>query len=300
MNPPAGAVYVGRFQPPHTAHIGSVLHALEAAPRVLVLPGSANLARSVRNPWSAPERASMFRAALREAGAVVGRVVFRPLPDHFDAERWAAEVRAQAASVFGPAAALALVGFEKDASSAYLGWFPGWSRLNVPQTPGLNATDLRRALFEGQPLPPAVPAAVRAFLEAFAHTPAFTRLQAEWRAVAAARAALPPGVHLAEERWLWRAEERVMLHTRSGPIGQGLWELPGHVLPPGQPPRAGATAVFDHPARALVAPTAAHIYLAEPPPAFACRPVPLTTALACPRRFFEDHHVILTRLLGLG
>lgn len=299
MNPPAGAVYVGRFQPPHTAHIGSVLHALEAAPRVLVLPGSANLARSVRNPWSAPERASMFRAALREAGAVVGRVVFRPLPDHFDAERWAAEVRAQAASVFGPAAALALVGFEKDASSAYLRWFPGWSRLNLPQTPGLNATDLRRALFEGQPLPPPCPPPSGLFWKPLP-TPRLHPPPGRVAGGGGGPRGLAPGVHLAEERWLWRAEERVMLHTRSGPIGQGLWELPGHVLPPGQPPRAGATAVFDHPARALVAPTAAHIYLAEPPPAFACHAVPLTTALARPRRFSEDHHVILTRLLGLG
>ena len=66
-----GAVYVGRFQPPHAAHVGSVLQALTHAPRVLVLVGSANLARSVHNPWSAPERVGMFRAVLRGAGADV-------------------------------------------------------------------------------------------------------------------------------------------------------------------------------------------------------------------------------------
>ncbi len=299
MSCPAGAVYVGRFQPPHAAHVGSVRYALKHAPHVLVLVGSANLARSVHNPWSDSERTSMFRAALRDGGADVRRVTFRPLPDHFDAERWAAGVREQAAAVFGPAAALALVGFEKDASSAYLRWFPGWSRLNVPQTPGLNATDLRRALFGGQPLPARVPAAIQAFLTAFADTPAFARLQAEWQAVAVARAALPPGLHLTEERWLWRTGERVALHTRPGPIGRGLWALPGWQLPPGEQPRAGAEAVFAHPSRSLVAPAAAHVFLGVPPPAFGSRPVLLTTALARPRRFYEDHHVILTRLLGL-
>jgi bifunctional NMN adenylyltransferase/nudix hydrolase len=294
-----GAVYVGRFQPPHAAHVGSVLHALGHVPRVLVLMGSANLARSVHNPWSAPERMGMFRAALHASGADLRRVTFRPLPDHFDAERWAAAVRGQAAAVFGPAAAPALVGFEKDASSAYLRWFPGWSRLNVPQTAGLNATDLRRALFQDQPLPAGVPQPVQAVLETFTRTPAFARLQTEWRAVAAARAALPSGVHLAEERWLWRTGQRVALHTRTGPIGSGLWELPGQVLPPGERPRPGAQAVFDHPARALVVPTAASIYSAMPPPPLKSRPVALTTALARPRRFFEDHHIILTRLLEL-
>ncbi len=294
-----GAVYVGRFQPPHAAHVASVVHALNHAPHVLVLMGSANLARSVHNPWSAPERIRMFRAALHASGAELRRVTFRPLPDHFDAERWAAEVRGQAAAVFGPAA-LALVGFEKDASSAYLRWFPGWSRLNVPQTAGLNATDLRRALFQGQPLPAGVPQGVQDVLEMFTRTPAFARLQAEWRAVTAVRAALPSSVHLTEERWLWRTGQRVALHTRTGPIGSGLWELPGQVLPPGKLSRPGAMAVFDHPARALVAPTTANVYSGAPPPAFASRPVTLTTALARPRRFFEDHHVILARLLGLG
>lgn len=293
----AGAVYVGRFQPPHAAHVASVRHALARAGRVLVLLGSANLARSVKNPFSAAERAGMLRGALREAGAEVRRVTFRPLPDRFDADAWAADVRGVAAGVFGPGAAVSLVGFEKDASSAYLRWFPGWGRLPVPGVPGLNATDLRAAFFTGRPLPDGVPEAVRAFLAQFAGTPAYPRLRAEWSAVEAARAALPPGAHLHEERWLHVQHGHVMLQTRRDPIGYSLWELPGWVLPPGERPAAPADAVFDHPARALVAPTAAQVYLGPAPAAFPARPVPLARALALPRRFHEDHHVILTRLL---
>lgn len=292
------AVYVGRFQPPHAAHLGTVLHALGHAERTLVLLGSANLARSVRNPFSAPERAAMFRAALREAGVKRGWVVLRPLADHFDADRWAAEVRRRAAEVFGPQVPIILVGYEKDASSAYLRWFPGWSRLSTPHLPGLNATDLRAAFLTGRPLPAAVPQAVHAFLRRFAQTPAFARLQREWAAVEAARAALPPGSHLDEERWLHVGAGQVWLHTRREPIGDGLWELPGRVLPPGGAPEPGAAAVFDHPARALVAPTAAHVYCRPPPASFPARPVPLALALRTPRRFYEDHHVILTRLLS--
>ncbi|WP_051935361.1 adenylyltransferase/cytidyltransferase family protein [Deinococcus sp. YIM 77859] len=291
------AVYVGRFQPPHAAHLGTVLHALEWAERVLVLLGSANLARSVRNPFSAPERAAMFRGALREVGGQRGRVLFRPLADHFDAVLWAAEVREVVAGVFGPRVPITLIGHEKDASSAYLRWFPGWSRLSTPPVPGLNATDLRAAFLTGRPLPPGVPEAVHAFLARFARTPAFARLQREWAAVAAARAALPPGTHLHEERWLHVREEQVWLHARREPIGDGLWELPGRVLPPAHKPPPGAAALFDDPARALVLPTTAHVWLGPPPAAFVARPVPLRRALALPRRFFEDHHVILTRLL---
>ncbi|GGM09030.1 adenylyltransferase/cytidyltransferase family protein [Deinococcus aerophilus] len=299
MTAPDGAVFVGRFQPPHAAHVGSVVQALEHAPRVLVLLGSANLARSVRNPFRASERAAMFRAALRDQGFGSRRVTFRPLPDRFDAARWAGEVRARAAGVFGPAARLALLGFEKDASSAYLDWFPGWTRLRVPEVPGLHATDLRRAVFTGQPLPAHLPAPVADFLQAFLQTPAGVRLQAEWRAVEEARAGLPAGIRLQEERYLFLQDGRVCLNTRTGAIGRGLWELPGQVLPPGERSRTGADAVFDHPARALVAPTTAYVFLGPPPAGVPGQAVSLGTAVARPRRFFEDHHVILTRMLGL-
>lgn len=291
----AGAVYVGRFQPPHAAHLATIRHALAHADHLLVLLGSANLARSVKNPFSAAERAGMLRGALREVGADVRRVTFRPLPDRFDAERWAADVRREAAGVFGKSTTVSLVGFEKDASTAYLHWFPGWGRLPVPEVPGLNATDLRAAYFTGGPLPDGVPEAVRVFLTRFAQAPAYPRLCTEWEAVEAARAALPPGTRLHEERWLHLHGERVWLHTRRSPIGSGLWELPGRVLPLGETAAGGVE--FTHAARALVAPTTAHVYREAVPAAFPGRPVPVSLALARPRRFHEDHHVIFMRLL---
>lgn len=292
----AGAVYVGRFQPPHAAHVASVVQALAHAERVLVLLGSANLARSVKNPWAAAERAQMLRGALQEAGADPRRVIFRPLPDRFDTDLWAADVRAVATKVLDTAD-IALVGFEKDDSSAYLRWFPGWSRLAVPEVPGLNATDIRRAYFTGQNLPDTVPEAVRTFLAQFALTPAFARLQAEWEAVAVARAAFPKGLAAFEERWLHLAGQQVWLHTRHGDIGRGLWELPGQFLAAGERPTQQPDAVFDHPARSLVVPTSAYVYRATPPSETPARAVALAYALARPRRFFEDHHVILSRLL---
>lgn len=296
-----GAVYVGRFQPPHAAHAGSAAQALGAlgpGGRLLVLLGSANLARSVRNPFTPAERASLFRLALEEAGADAARVVFRPLPDRFDASRWAADVRAEAGEVFGEGARLALVGLEKDASSAYLRWFPGWARLEVAPTPGLNATDLRAALFTGQPLPVGVSPAVARRLAAFTRTPTAARLRREWAAVEEWRAASAP-VLLHERRWLHVEGERVWLAHRAGPIGQGLWELPGEVLAPGEEVPAGGH-LFDHPARALVTPSVAHVFPGPPPPHFAARPVGLSVARACPRNFHEDHGVILARLTGEG
>ena len=62
---------------------------------------------------------------------------------------------------------------------------------------------------------------------------------------------------------------------------------PGRVLPPAETAQGGV--LFDHPARALVAPTTAHVYREAVPAAFPAHPVPLALALARPRRFHEDH-----------
>ncbi|WP_288401875.1 ADP-ribose pyrophosphatase [uncultured Deinococcus sp.] len=281
------AVYIGRFQPPHRAHLNTMLAALERHAHLLVLPGSANLARSVKNPWSAPERVRMIRAALAGAGADLRRVRFAPLPDEFDTDLWAAGVRA----AVGTREAV-LVGFEKDATSSYLRWFPEWAAEASPVTPGLNATDLRRAYFTGEPVPD-LPDAVRAALDTFRHTRTFRRLRAEDAAVQAERARLAGApLPLQEVRHCHVAGGHVWLRRRTGPIGRGLWELPGHRLGPGETPPPGAR-VFGHPSRSLVLPAVAHVLPSEG----GGEAVPLAWALARPRHFFEDHAVIVRRMV---
>ena len=301
--PGALAVYIGRFQPPHDAHLHTIQAALDRHAHLLVLTGSANLARSAHNPWTAPERTRLIRAALREAGHDPRRLSVHPLPDEFDAARWAAQVQAAVTATLdrlGPRPVV-LTGFEKDASSSYLRWFPQWQADPVPAqtasgTGVLNATDLRAALLGRGEVPPHVPPAVQAFLRDFLRTPTAARLSAEYHAVQASRASLSGTPTPRHERLdLHTDPHTVWLTRRAGPIGRGLWALPATPLPPGDLP-AQATA-FAHPARSLVWPTTAHVVrTAAPPPG--TRPVPLAAALARPHAFFEDHHVILTRLMG--
>ncbi len=303
--PGALAVYIGRFQPPHDAHLHTIQVALDRHAHLLVLTGSANLARSAHNPWTAPERARLIRAALRESGHDLRRLSVRPLPDEFDAGLWAAQVQAAVAATLdrlGPRPVV-LTGFEKDASSSYLRWFPQWQADPVPAqiasgTGLLNATDLRAALLGRGEVPPHVPPAVQAFLRDFLRTRTAARLSAEYHAVQATRAALNGTPTPRHERLdLHTDPHTVWLTRRAGPIGRGLWALPATPLPPGDLP-VQATA-FAHPARSPVWPTTAHVVrTAAPPPG--TRPVPLAAALARPHAFFEDHHVILCRMLEAG
>jgi bifunctional NMN adenylyltransferase/nudix hydrolase len=287
------AVYIGRFQPPHQAHLNTMLDALDRHGRLLVLPGSANLARSVKNPWSAPERVGMIRAALAETGANLRRVRFRALPDEFDTELWTGQVRR---AVDTPGAVL--VGFEKDATSSYLRWFPEWTAEASPITPGLNATDVRQTYFTDQ-LPEHLPGAVQTALDAFRQTRTFRRLQAEYAAVQAERARLAGAASpLREVRHFQLAEGQVWLRRRSDPIGRGLWELPGRWLGAEEPSPPGAR-VFSHPSRSLVLPSVAHVLNSgRGPDLDSAQPVPLAWSLAHPRHFFEDHQVILRRMSG--
>lgn len=278
------AVYIGRFEPPHDGHLRIMRAALARHGRLLVLLGSANLARSAKNPFTAQERAGMIRTALAAAGEDLSRVRLRPLPDEFDPERWAAQVRR---SVHTKNAVL--VGFGKDASSSYLGWFPDWQLEPSPVLAGLSATDIRAAYFEGRAVEQ-VPHATAAFLEQFRSRPLFGRLQREYLALKAlAQQPKPSG----EVRYFWQQQGHLWLSRRTGPIGFGLWELDGHYLTVGEAAPAH-TRVFEAPTRSLLGQIPAYVLRGQGEG----QAVPLELALRRPHRFFEDHHVIVQRMLA--
>lgn len=209
------ALFIGRFQPPHVAHVQTARTALQHAERLTIALGSANLARSAKNPFSAAERAEMWRAALPEIS--LERLRFVPLPDRLNAELWAADVR----SIFPAGEKVLLVGHQKDASSEYLTWFPDFSHLFLPLLEGgLSSTDLRRLYFSGKLHEAAdhLPLGALRFLQHFAETPHFDRLAAE--AAAPAAAASP------RQSWCWAADGQIWLRVRPEVIGRGLLELP--------------------------------------------------------------------------
>lgn len=293
---PAHALYIGRFQPPHHAHLASALAALDHAPKLTLGLGSSNLARSVKNPWRAAERAQLWRQALAGAGADVERVRFCPLADRFDAQAWAADVR----GLFAPSEQVLLVGYEKDDSSAYLHWFPNWQRLVLPELEGgLSATELRRAYFLDGPasplLPQHLPAPTLPYLQGWAATPEYARLQAEWRALDERNGS--GATQTREQLWLHVEKGQLLLHVRPGPIGAGLWELPSQPLPAGV---EGRGTLYSGGGRTLTGETFSWVTVAPPPEPLqrGLERVPLFQAQTNPQRFYADHGVILAKLLG--
>jgi bifunctional NMN adenylyltransferase/nudix hydrolase len=223
------AVIIGRWQILQKGHIALLRTALSIAPRIIIVVGSAWRARDAHNPFTWEERQQQFEAVLSPEERA--RTRFLPVRDFFDEQRWNDAVRAGVLALAGRAN-VTLVGFRKDHSSAYLDQFAGWRLHEVEPTSDISATDLRRVYFEAADMHAAltvignyVEPGVRAYLEAWAHLPAYRQCAAEHRAVVAYRARYPQPFSLTADVVLTCAGH-VLLIQRGGEIGNGLWACP--------------------------------------------------------------------------
>lgn len=234
------AVVIGRFQLLHHAHLALLRQALDLAPRVVVLIGSACQAPSPRNPFTWQERAGVLQQALPPTQRQ--RLDLVPVPDLWDHDRWVAQVQSLVAQRAPAGARVALVGHRKDASSRYLADFPGWTLVDTGAHGPMGATPLRARLWSA-PSPEAaleavaaeVPSATLDFLRRWVRTPLHARLAAQWRALEAERqrwalAPYPPVFVTVDA--VVDAEGHVLLIRRGREPGRGLLALPGGFLDP--------------------------------------------------------------------
>ncbi len=244
------AVLVGRFQPFHNAHLALLRHALAIAPRCIVVIGSAHQARTPKNPFTWGERAEMIRLAL--PAHLRERVRCIATRDYYDDARWIDAVRegvtallAEDAELNPGSATVVLVGHFKDATSAYLGAFQGWTLQSVARVEGADGTHLRDALFgclpEDAKRPDTLAATLAAFvdqapastvdfLRAWVALPFFAGLAEEWRMLRnyreAWRAAPYPPVFVTVDAVV-RCADRILLIRRGAAPGRGLYAVPG-------------------------------------------------------------------------
>ncbi|RJG02601.1 bifunctional nicotinamide-nucleotide adenylyltransferase/Nudix hydroxylase [Noviherbaspirillum sedimenti] len=234
------AVLIGRFQPFHNGHAALLRRALDTAPRVAVVLGSSWHARSARNPFNWRERAAMIAASL--SAPERARVEFIPLRDYYDDGRWSAALRRDVDAHAGPGARIALVGHFKDDSSYYLSHFPQWQLIAAENAGGIDATAIRRILFEAgsaakalAALESLVPPAVWQALQAWLASAEYGALAEEYLQVAQYKAAwsvapYPPIFSTVDA--VVTAIGHVLLIRRGGFLGKGQWALPGGFVEP--------------------------------------------------------------------
>lgn len=240
-------VFIGRFQPLHIGHEHVIAHALARVDRLIVLIGSANVARDPRNPFTYDERAAMLRATFRHEVAQ-GRLIVAPIDDHLYSDTaWVAQVQRTVRTLVlehgnhhgfqnhGLADfRVALTGYGKDASSYYLKLFPEWESLQIDSQYGtFSSTDVRRRYFQRIPDVPQsiLSPGVAEFLRTFMLGETFRALLDEAEFLEAYPAKWGRGPFVTADAVVVQSGH-ILLVERGRLPGKGLLALPGGFVNP--------------------------------------------------------------------
>lgn len=152
-------VTIGRYQPFHRGHWEIIDSFIQNSNRtsgkctdiLLILVGSANTPRSVRNPFTFEERHDMILETIPREYQDQVRIL--PLNDMaYNDTGWIAQVQQIVYGYAGDEKEICLIGHSKDSSSYYLKMFPDWHAIDVPAFLGndqirIDATTIRNIYF---------------------------------------------------------------------------------------------------------------------------------------------------------
>ncbi|MHA1297832.1 MAG: nicotinamide-nucleotide adenylyltransferase [Candidatus Helarchaeota archaeon] len=85
-------VFIGRFQPIHMGHIKAIKEILNHIDEVIIVIGSAQVSHSFNNPFTAGERVSFIKSALKENNIDPDRYFLIPVSDTYDNRLWVAHL----------------------------------------------------------------------------------------------------------------------------------------------------------------------------------------------------------------
>ena len=224
-------IFIGRFEPFHNGHRFVVEQALSKANKVIILIGSANSPRTIKNPFNYQERVSMIRQCFNNSQ----RILFAPIDDDlYNDYKWLKNIQnAVAHLVKDQTSKIGVIGHHKDGSSYYLSLFVQWDFVALPNFHQLSATPMRHAYFERQVIDEHLPVSSAMFLSQFLHSEAFVRLQKEYQHILSYQktwqsAPYPPVFVTADA--LVVQSGHILLIERGGEYGCGLWALAGGFL----------------------------------------------------------------------
>lgn len=158
------AVYIGRFQPIHNAHLKTIETALEEAQQLIIFVGSDHRPKTIKNPFNTKERIEIATKAIKEyfgeplteswsdypPDSIMNRIKFVGCRDYmYNNYSWSSEVFSKAiANGATPDKDTVIVGCMKDDTSFYLKMFPQWTFKRMRYLWELDATNVRNEIYE--------------------------------------------------------------------------------------------------------------------------------------------------------
>lgn len=142
-------VLILRAQPLHAGHRDLIRQALKQCKRLILLIGSANSPRTIKNPWTYTERRNNISDFLQHE-EIMDRVEIYPINDYvYSDAAWMSDVTSIIKKVAGKNT-VTLFGHHKDGNN-YLHWFPQYNFQNIESSFDVNATGIREKWLKNQP-----------------------------------------------------------------------------------------------------------------------------------------------------
>lgn len=140
-------VFIGRFQPFHLGHKNVIREALTLAEKVIVVVGSSNQSRNLRNPFTFEERSNIIKQCMSD-DYISGRIEIAGVSDYpYDDNKWISTVRDAVEKHTSRKDNIGIVGHNKDETSYYLKMFQGWTPVEVNNFRQIDATTIRNEMF---------------------------------------------------------------------------------------------------------------------------------------------------------
>lgn len=231
-------VFMGRFQPPHNAHIEILNKAFEVGKEVIVLIGSAGKPVTIKNPFNDADRALMISMALGDINQeYLDRLNIKYVNDFMYSDTmWINHVNTQINSVTNGKGSVALIGHHKDDSSFYLDSFPQYDYIEVENTlNNISSTFIRNGIFEYGLVFDELPNSIKGYIRDWmaSNRTAFRDLVAEWSFIKDYKqqwSTTPHPVLFVTVDAVVVQSGHVLLVKRKAYPGKGLWALPGGFL----------------------------------------------------------------------
>lgn len=138
-------IIIGRFQPLHDGHKEIILKAKKLCDKLLIVVGSANVARTIKNPWTFAERREVIQVFLDSSGLDFEDAQIIPINDYkYSDTQWMLDVQ-EIANLHTTYGKKILFGFDKQGND-YLKWFPQYGFHNIESTIIIDATRIRMAM----------------------------------------------------------------------------------------------------------------------------------------------------------